>query len=74
MLAEQLEAQPESILRWLNAVWTLTSRKGDGALAVHQSVIEEKLAGETIADLVDAHSRAVGRLSRAIAAELEKLR
>jgi hypothetical protein len=41
---------------------------------VHQSVIEETVAGEAVADLVDAHSRAVGRLSREIAAELEKLR
>lgn len=53
---------------WLNAVWTLAPRKGEGPLAVHQSVIEEKVAGEAVADLVDAHSRAVGRLSREIAA------
>jgi uncharacterized protein len=53
---------------WLNAVWTLTSRKGENTLAVHQSVIEEKVAGAAVADLVSAHSRAVGRLSREIAA------
>lgn len=53
---------------WLNAVWTLTHRRGEGALAVYQSVIEEKVEGETVADLVSAHSRAIDRLSREIAA------
>ncbi len=57
---------------WLNAVWTLTSRKGENTLAVHLSVIEEKVAGEAVADLVSAHSRAVGRLSREIAAGLAR--
>ena len=57
---------------WLNAVWTLAPRKGDGALAVHQSVIEETAQGEALADLVSAHSRALSRLSREIAAGLAR--
>jgi uncharacterized lipoprotein YmbA len=44
------------------------------AIAVNQSVIEEQVSGLEYLDLVSAQSRAIGQLSRAIAAELEKLR
>jgi len=59
---------------WLNAVWTIKEQKGKIALAVNQSVIEERVSGPEYSDLVSAHSRAIGQLSREIAAELEKLR
>ena len=59
---------------WLNAVWTIKEQKGKMAMAVNQSVIEEQVSGPEYPDLVSAHSRAIGQLSRAIAAELEKLR
>ena len=59
---------------WLNAVWTIREQKGKRAIAVNQSVIEEQVSGPGYPDLVSAQSRAVGQLSRAIAAELEKLR
>jgi len=59
---------------WLNAVWTIKEQKGKMAIAVNQSVIEEQASGLEYLDLVSAQSRAIGHLSRAIAAELEKLR
>jgi len=59
---------------WLNAVWTIKEQKGKIALAVNQSVIEERVSGPEYPELVSAHSRAIGQLSRAIAAEIEKLR
>ena len=59
---------------WLNAVWTIKEQKGKMAIAVNQSVIEEQVSGLEYLDLVSAQSRAIGQLSRAIAAELEKLR
>ena len=59
---------------WLNAVWTIKEQKGKIALAVNQSVIEERVSGPEYPELVSAHSRAIGQLSREIAAELEKLR
>jgi len=59
---------------WLNAVWTIKEQKGKIAIAVNQSVIEEQVSGLEYLDLVSAQSRAIGQLSRAIAAELEKLR
>jgi len=59
---------------WLNAVWTIKEQKGKMAIAVNQSVIEEQVSGLNYLDLVSAQSRAIGQLSRAIAAELEKLR
>ena len=59
---------------WLNAVWTLKEQKGKMAIAVNQSVIEEPVSGPGYPDLVGAQSRAIGRLSREIAAEFEKLR
>ena len=52
---------------WLNAVWTIKEQKGKMAIAVNQSVIEEQVSGLEYLDLVSAQSRA-------IAAELEKLR
>jgi len=59
---------------WLNAVWTIKEQKGKMAIAVNQSVIEEQVSGLEYLDLVSAQSRAIGQLSRGIAAELEKLR
>ena len=59
---------------WLNAVWTIKEQKGKMAMAVNQSVIEERVSGPEYPELVGAHSRAIGQLSREIAAELEKLR
>jgi len=59
---------------WLNAVWTIKEQKGKIALAVNQSVVEEQVNSREYPDLVSAHSRAIGQLSREIAAELEKLR
>jgi hypothetical protein len=59
---------------WLNAVWTIKEQKGKMAIAVNQSVIEEQVNGQGYPDLASAQSRAIGQLSRAIAAELEKLR
>jgi len=59
---------------WLNAVWSIKEQKGKMAMAVNQSVIEEPVSGPEYPDLVSAQSRAVGQLSGAIAAELEKLR
>lgn len=59
---------------WLNAVWSIKEQKGKMAMAVNQSVIEEPVSGPEYPDLVSAQSRAVGQLSHAIAAELEKPR
>ena len=59
---------------WLNAVWTIKEQKGKTALAVNQSVLEERVSGPEYSDLVRAHSRAIGQLSREIAAGIEKLR
>jgi len=59
---------------WLNAVWSIKDQKGTRAIAVNQSVIEERVNGPEYPDLVSAHSRAIGQLSRAIAGELEKFR
>jgi hypothetical protein len=59
---------------WLNAVWTIKEQKEKMAIAVNQSMIEEQVSGLEYLDLVSAQSRAIGQLSRAIAAELEKLR
>jgi uncharacterized protein len=59
---------------WLNAVWTLKEQKGKMAIGVNQSVIEEQAGGQGYPDLVSAQSRAIGRLSREIAAGIEKLR
>jgi uncharacterized protein len=59
---------------WLNAVWTLKEQKGKMAIAVNQSVIEEPVGGQGYPDLVSAQSRAIGQLSREIAAGIAKAR
>ena len=59
---------------WLNAVWTIKEQKGKMAMVVNQSVIEERVSGPEYPELVSAHSRAIGQLSREIAAEFEKLK
>jgi uncharacterized lipoprotein YmbA len=53
---------------WLNAAWTLKEQKGKMTMAMRQSVIEEPVAGQGYPDLVSAQSRAIGQLSREIAA------
>jgi uncharacterized protein len=69
----RFDGQPEGSV-WLNAVWTIKEQKGKMATAVNQSVIEERVSGPEHSDLVRAHSRAIGQLSREIAAGIEKLR
>jgi uncharacterized protein len=59
---------------WLNAVWTLREQKGKMAIAVNQSVIEEPIGGQEYPDLVGAQSRAIGQLSREIAAGIANAR
>jgi len=59
---------------WLNAVWTLKEQKGKMATAVNQSVIEEPVSGQGYPDLVSAQSRAIGQLSREIAAGIANAR
>jgi uncharacterized lipoprotein YmbA len=59
---------------WLNAVWTLKEQKGKMAIAVKQSVIEEPVSGQGYPDLVSAQSRAIGQLSREIAAGIASAR
>jgi len=59
---------------WLNAVWTLKEQKGKMAVAVNQAVIEEAVGGQGYPDLVSAQSRAIGQLSRAIAAGIATAR
>ncbi len=59
---------------WLNAVWTLKEQKGKMAVAVNQAVIEEPVGGQGYPDLVSAQSRAIGQLSRAIAAGIATAR
>ena len=59
---------------WLNAVWTIKEQKGKIALAVNQSVIEEQASGLEYLDLVSAQSRAIGQLSREIAAGIASAR
>jgi uncharacterized lipoprotein YmbA len=59
---------------WLNAVWTLKEQKGKMAIAVNQSVIEEPVGGQGYPDLVSAQSRAIGQLSREIAAGIASAR
>jgi uncharacterized lipoprotein YmbA len=59
---------------WLNAVWTLKEQKGKMAIAVNQSVIEEPVSGQGYPDLVSAQSRAIGQLSREIAAGIASAR
>jgi uncharacterized lipoprotein YmbA len=55
---------------WLNAAWTVRDQKGRKTLAAKHSVFEEKVSGPGYAELVAAQSRALGALSREIAAEL----
>jgi len=59
---------------WLNAVWTLKEQKGKMAVAVNQAVIEEAVGDQGYPDLVSAQSRAIGQLSRAIAAGIATAR
>ena len=59
---------------WLNTVWTLKEQKGKMAIAVNQSVIEEPVGGQGYPDLVSAQSRAIGQLSREIAAGIANAR
>ena len=59
---------------WLNAVWTLKEQKGKMVIAVNQSVIEEPVGGQGYPDLVSAQSRAIGQLSREIAAGIASAR
>jgi uncharacterized lipoprotein YmbA len=44
------------------------------AIAVNQSVIEEPVGGQGYPDLVSAQSRAIGQLSREIAAGIASAR
>jgi len=55
---------------WLNAAWTIRDQKHKKTLAVKTSILQEKIAGPGYAELVAAQSRALGALSREIAAEL----
>lgn len=55
---------------WLNAAWTLRDQKLKKTLAIKNSILQEKVLGPGYADLVAAQSRALGVLSREIAAEL----
>jgi uncharacterized protein len=59
---------------WLNAAWTLKEQKGKMAVAVNQAVIEEAVGDQGYPDLVSAQSRAIGQLSRAIAAGIAAAR
>lgn len=54
----------------LNAAWTVRDQRQKKTLAVKNSILEEKVAGPGYAELVAAESRALGALSREIAAEL----
>jgi uncharacterized lipoprotein YmbA len=55
---------------WLNAAWTVRDQKRKMTLAVKNSILQERVLGPGYADLVAAQSRALGALSREIAAEL----
>jgi hypothetical protein len=55
---------------WLNAAWMVRDPRQKKTLAVRNSVLQEKVAGPGYAELVAAQSRALGALSREIAAEL----
>jgi hypothetical protein len=55
---------------WLNAVWTIRDQKSKKTLAVKTAILQEKVAGPGYAELVAAESRALGALSREIAAGL----
>lgn len=55
---------------WLNAAWTIRDQKHKKTLAVRTSTLLEKISGPGYAELVAAQSRALGALSREIAAEL----
>lgn len=55
---------------WLNAAWTIRDQKRKKTLAVKTSTLLEKISGPGYAELVAAQSRALGALSREIAAEL----
>jgi uncharacterized lipoprotein YmbA len=55
---------------WLNAAWTIRDQKHKKTLAVKTSILQEKIAGPGYAELAAAQSRALGALSREIAAEL----
>jgi len=58
---------------WLNAAWTVRDQKHKKTVAVKNSILLEKVTGPGYADLVSAQSRALGALSREIAAELAAL-
>jgi uncharacterized lipoprotein YmbA len=58
---------------WLNAAWTVRDQKRKQTLAVKTSIVEEKALGPGYAELVAAQSRALGTLSREIAADLSAL-
>lgn len=55
---------------WLHAVWTLRDQRQKKTLAVRTSLLQEAVTGPGYAELVAAQSRALGALSREIAAEL----
>ena len=58
---------------WLNAAWTIRDQKHKKTLTVKSSILQEKVLGPGYAELVSAQSRALGTLSREIAAELSAL-
>jgi hypothetical protein len=58
----------------LRARWIVASGADGRALAVEESRIDEPVASAAFEDLVAAHSAALGRLTREIAARIGALR
>jgi hypothetical protein len=58
---------------WLNAAWTIRDQKAKKMLAAKTSIIQEKATAQDYSALVAAESRAMGALSREIAADLDRV-
>jgi len=57
----------------LNVTWSVWSQKGENEPVVRHTRIKEPVSGENYDALVEAQSRAIATLSRAIVDELSRV-
>jgi uncharacterized lipoprotein YmbA len=67
----RFESEPDKEAT-LDALWTVSSKKDEQSYSNH-TTITEPVQGGGYAELVAAHSRALGRLSGEIADEIKKM-
>lgn len=68
----RLDSEPDKTAT-LDAAWTVTSPKDRKMPRSGRTTVTEPVSGRTTADLVAAHSRALGRLSAGIAVAIREL-